>query len=128
MVWRLIMEPMTEPYGASMETGTDISVHAGFPNPAAERSGSPLSLDRLLIRHPSSTYFFRIRGHHWHRWGVFDGDIAVIDRSLRPRERELVIWWQESGEFSLSPFDQAEHQPLWGTVTAIIHTFGTQPK
>jgi DNA polymerase V len=120
------MEPITEPYGASAETGTDISVHAGFPNPAAERSGSPLSLDKLLIRHPSSTYFFRVRGHHWHRWGVFDGDIAIIDRSLRPRERELVIWWQETGEFSLAPFDQAEHQPIWGAVTAIIHPLGTQ--
>jgi len=117
------MEPVTEPYSASAETGTDISVHAGFPNPAAERSGSPLSLDRLLIKHPSSTYFFRIRGHHWHRYGVFDGDIAIIDRALQPRERELVIWWQESGEFTMQPFDRIEHQPTWGTVTAIIHPF-----
>jgi len=122
------MEPVVEPYGASAETGTDINVHAGFPNPAAERTRSPLSLDKLLIRHPSSTYFFRIRGHQWHRWGVFDGDIAVIDRALPPHERELVVWWQESGEFSLSPFDQATNQPIWGTVTAIIHPLGTQTR
>lgn len=115
------MEPVTGPYSASAETGTSIQVHAGFPNPAAERSGAPLSLDKLLVRHPSSTYFFRIRGHTWHRWGVFDGDIAIIDRAIQPRERELVIWWQESGEFTLSPFDRIEQQPVWGTITAIIH-------
>jgi hypothetical protein len=119
------VEPVTGPYSASGETGTSVSVHAGFPNPAAERSGALLSLDKLLVRHPSSTYFFRIRGHNWNRWGVFDGDIAIIDRAITPRERELVIWWQESGEFSLTPFTKVDHQPIWGTVTSIIHPFGS---
>ncbi len=111
-------------YSASAHTGTSVAVHAGFPNPAAERTGAPLSLDRLLVKHPSSTYFFRIRGHTWHDYGVFDGDIAVIDRALTPRDRALVVWWQDSGEFSLSPFDRASHQTIWGTVTAIVHEFG----
>ena len=119
------MEPVTELYFAGVETGTSVAVHAGFPNPAAERSGSPLSLDKLLVRHPSSTYFFRIRGHSWHRWGVFDGDIAVIDRALTPRERELVVWWQSGGEFALGPYERAARQSIWGTVTAIIHPFGS---
>jgi len=113
-------------YGASKPTGTSVQVHAGFPNPAAERQGAPLSLDKLLVRHPSSTYFFRIRGHSWHRYGVFDGDLAVIDRALTPRERELVVWWQESGEFALSPFQRTDRQNIWGTITAIIHPFGDQ--
>ena len=118
------MEPLDESaYSAGRETGTSVNVHAGFPNPAAERSGAPLSLDKLLVRHPSSTYFFRIRGHNWHRYGVFDGDLAIIDRALTPRERELVIWWQDSGEFMLSPFARAERQNIWGTITAIIHPF-----
>jgi DNA polymerase V len=119
------MEPLDEAYGATSHTGTSISVHAGFPNPAAERTGAPLSLDKLLVRHPSSTYFFRVRGHSWHRQGVFDGDLAVIDRAIDPRERDLVVWWQESGEFCLSPFERAARQNIWGTITAIIHPFGT---
>jgi DNA polymerase V len=114
----------TAAYSAGRQTGTSVSIHAGFPNPAAERQGAPLSLDTLLIRHPSSTYFFRIRGHSWHRYGVFDGDLAVIDRSLQPRERELVVWWQEGGEFVLSPFDRAAGQNIWGMITAIIHPVG----
>lgn len=115
------MESPVGPYTASRGTGTNIAVHAGFPNPAAERSGAPLSLDKLLIRHPSSTYFFRVRGHHWHRYGVFDGDLAIIDRAITPREAELVVWWQESGEFAVSRFAKADHQNIWGTIIAIIH-------
>lgn len=118
------MDPLTDEaaaYGASAYTGTDVQVHAGFPNPAAERAGAPLSLDKLLIRSPLSTYFFRIRGHSWHRYGVFDGDLALIDRALTPRETDLVVWWQESGEFSLSRFARADHQNVWGVVTAIVH-------
>ena len=111
-------------YNASQYTGTSVNVHAGFPNPAAERQGTPLSLDKLLIRHPSSTYFFRVRGHNWHRYGVFDGDLAIIDRALTPRDHELVVWWQESGEFVLSAFNRATQQNVWGTITAIIHPFG----
>lgn len=121
------MEPIAGPYSAA-HTGTSVAVHAGFPNPAAERTGSPLSLDKLLVRHPSSTYFFRIRGHSWHQWGVFDGDIAVIDRALSPRDRELVIWWQPDGAFALSPFDRAvaraSSQSIWGAIIAVIHPFG----
>jgi DNA polymerase V len=121
------MDPLEQgAYAASRQTGTTVNVHVGFPNPAAERSGTPLSLDTLLVRHPSSTYFFRIRGHGWHRYGVFDGDLAVIDRAVMPRERDLVVWWQESGEFTLMPYARADHQTAWGTITSIIHSYNEQ--
>jgi len=103
------------------DTGTTSVVHAGFPNPAADRSGSPLSLDKLLIRHPSSTYFFRLRGHQWEDAGIFDGDIAVIDRALTPREQDLVVCWQESGEFYLTRWKRAHKQNIWGVVSSVIH-------
>ncbi len=111
-------------YSASTSTGTSVAVHAGFPNAAAERAGIPLSLDKLLVRHPSSTYFFRVRGHNWHRYGVFDGDIAIIDRAPVPKDGNLVVWWQPSGEFGLSRFQHTVPLNAWGTVTTIIHQFG----
>lgn len=114
-------------YSSAGSTGTSVAVHAGFPNPAAERAGLPLSLDKLLVHHPSSTYLFRVRGHNWHDYGVFDGDIAIIDRAIHPREHALVVWWQESGELSLSPFSRATQQNIWGIVTAIIHQFQAKP-
>jgi DNA polymerase V len=106
--------------------GSTIAVHAGFPNPAADRTGAPLSLDKLLVRHPSSTFFFRIRGHNWRRYGVFDGDLAVIDRAIIPRAEQLVVWWYETGDFALGPLAKAEQQTVWGAVTAIIHSFTAQ--
>ena len=107
--------------------GDGVSVHAGFPNPAADRrrAGSPLSLDlnQHLIKHPSSSYLFRVAGHLWASDGVFDGDIAIIDRALTPRPTDLVIIWQASG-FSLNRSRQLspEDEPL-GVVTAIIHQY-----
>jgi hypothetical protein len=113
-----------EAYDASKDTGTHINVHAGFPNPAAERRGAPLSLDKLLVRHPSSTYFFRIRGHNWHDQGVYDGDLAVIDRAVTPRSGDLVVAWADSGEFTLTAFAPDAQRNHWGTITAIVHPYG----
>ena len=102
-------------------TSNGVHTHAGFPNPAADRQGAPLSLDRLLISHPLSTYLFRIRGHSWADRGVFDGDIALIDRSIDPHEQDLVVWWDESGEFRLTAFTRANRQNIWGVISSIIH-------
>lgn len=101
--------------------GTSVAVHAGFPNPGADRRGTPLSLDRLLIRHPVSTYLFRIRGHQWEARGIFDGDITILDRALEPREQDLVVWWTASGEFYLTSFHRANRQNIWAVVSSIIH-------
>jgi SOS-response transcriptional repressor LexA len=102
-----------------------VSIHAGFPNPAAERDPSrmTLSLNQLLVRHPSSTFFFRLRGKSWREEGIHDGDIAVIDRSLTPQANDLIAVWQ-GDEFSLYRYRQA---PLgttnFGVITSIIHSF-----
>lgn len=97
-----------------------VSVKAGFPNPAAEQLLDNPDFNRLLIRHPASTFCMRLEGREWEGQGVFDGDIVVIDRALNPRKTNLVIWWEEAfktGRFSQVPLDT----PIWGVVTAIIH-------
>jgi SOS-response transcriptional repressor LexA len=108
---------------SSLETGTTVSVHAGFPNAAGERGKTPLSLDRLLVRSPTSTYFFRVRGHSWHRQGVYDGDIAIIDRARTPTLGATVIYWTDSGDFMLDSWSSHLRQNFWGVVTAIIHQY-----
>ncbi|MCA9326947.1 hypothetical protein KDA14_00275 [Candidatus Saccharibacteria bacterium] len=104
-------------------TGTMVATHKGFPNPAAERGRSPLSLDKLLVKSPTSTYFFRVRGHTWHRLGVFDGDVAIVDRSRSPQEGNMVVWWDEVGELHIGQWHKNIGQNVWGTVTATIHQF-----
>jgi len=106
-------------------TNNGVSVHAGFPNPAADKSLGNLDLHQLLVSRPSSTFLFRISGQQWQELGIFDGDIAVIDRSLDAHSNDVVAWWNDgAGEFALShrsklPQDAA----LWGVVTATVHQF-----
>lgn len=102
-----------------------VSEHTGFPNPATDTSLRSLNLNELLIAHSASTYFFRVRGNNWEASGVFDGDIAVIDRSLTVRKSDTVVWWNhDSGQFSISPCSKVTKEAVvWGVVTATIHQF-----
>lgn len=115
--------------GGESASSRAVSVHAGFPNPAAERSTCPLSLDRLLIRSPCSTYFMRIQGHNWVQNGIYDGDIAIVDRARTPRQGGLVVSFTETGELVLQEQKQRRQmsrsavQAVWGVVTAIIHQY-----
>lgn len=105
-----------------------VSIHTGFPNPALDRYDEPgprlaLDLNQLLIRRPSSTYFFRIAGHRWSDQGVYDGDIAIVDRAPAPRSHQLVVVCQDAS-FSLQRHRGVSDEAVWGVVTAIIHQFG----
>jgi DNA polymerase V len=98
-----------------------VSVHAGFPNPAAESPLENPNFNKLLIRHPAATYCMAISGHAWEDRGVYDGDIVVIDRALSARGRDLVVWWQDDN-FAISHANQLpENRSHWGAVSAIIH-------
>jgi hypothetical protein len=116
------MEPNIEALAGS----DGVSVHSGFPNPGLDQRGrgQPLALDinTLLVKRPSSTYLFRISGHTWADQGIYDGDIAVVDRALRPAQSDLVISWQDSG-FSICRRHQLGHDEALGVVTALIHQF-----
>lgn len=102
---------------------TGISVHAGFPNPATDANPENLRLEELLIAHPVSTFFLRIRGRQWEERGIFDGDLAIVDRAIEARPADLVIWWKED-TFLIS---QRKLVPgsatLWGIVTSIVHQY-----
>lgn len=100
-----------------------VSEHTGFPNPATDTSLRSLDLNQLLIAHGASTYFFRVRGNGWEDIGVFDGDIAIIDRALDARKTDTVVWWDAGLEqFAFSLCSRVpEDAAVWGVVTATIH-------
>ena len=102
-----------------------VSVHAGFPNPATDASLGGLDLNKLLVRHGVSTYFFRIEGEQWQDAGVFDGDVAIVDRALSPQSTDVVLWWNDpKGEFSVSNYKKmAREATVWGVITSTIHQF-----
>ena len=99
-----------------------VSIHHGFPNPAENDLNSPslaLDLNKLVIKHPSSSYLFRVVGHRWSDQGIHDSDIAVIDRSLEPKAGSLVVSWQNDS-FYLYRYKQLDKAPIWGVVAALV--------
>jgi DNA polymerase V len=67
------------------------SVHAGFPSPAEDHCARRIDLIERLITHPQATYVMRVRGLSMAEAGIFDGDVIVIDRAIKPRSGHIVV-------------------------------------
>lgn len=67
------------------------TVSAGFPSPADDYLDKGLSLDELLIKHPSATYLARANGNSMTGCGIFHEDILIIDRSLTAQNGDIVV-------------------------------------
>nr|WP_299241182.1 translesion error-prone DNA polymerase V autoproteolytic subunit [uncultured Halomonas sp.] len=66
-------------------------VRAGFPSPADDYLGRELDLVGHLIQHPSATYYVRAKGDSMVHFGIYDGDLLIVDRSLDPRPGDILI-------------------------------------
>lgn len=86
-----------------------VSIHDGFPNPAADGSLQPLDLNQLLVKNPISTYF--VRGGQ---------DILIVDRSLKPKPGDCVVWTHQDHISTSSLHNMPGQAELWGVVTARI--------
>ena len=64
---------------------------AGFPAPGDDMVEQPLDLNDLLVDHPESTFYVRVSGDSMEGAGIFSGDILVVDRSVEPRHRAIVV-------------------------------------
>ncbi|MGF1764578.1 LexA family protein [Aliivibrio kagoshimensis] len=63
----------------------------GFESPAAEYSQLPLSLDELLIEHPSSTFIGQASGDSMEGVGIFDHDILIVDRYVNAKSGDVIV-------------------------------------
>ena len=66
-------------------------VAAGFPSPADDYAEKSLSIDELLVKHPSATYLVRANGDSMIKSGIFDKDILIVDRAVEPKDGDIVI-------------------------------------
>ena len=108
----------------------------GFPSPAENYTERPLDLHRLLIQHPSATFFFRVHEEGKPKYGIFPGDILIIDRAAEVK-KESVLLGITDGEFVLRTSREIKKQSsseygfhnttdthsfeLWGVVIYAIH-------
>ncbi|MDE7380924.1 MAG: translesion error-prone DNA polymerase V autoproteolytic subunit [Muribaculaceae bacterium] len=84
-------------------------VRAGFPSPAQDYMDRTLDFNRELISHPAATFYARVVGLSMIEAGIDEGDIIVIDRSLTPRQNDIVVAFI-NGEFSMKYLDLTEKE------------------
>ena len=73
---------------------------AGFPSPAEQYQETPLDLNELLVKRPAATFFVKVQGDSMIGEGIRDGDLLVVDRSLRPASGDVIIAWVD-GDFTV---------------------------
>ena len=110
---------------------------AGFPSPADDFTDDELDLQRLLAPNRPSTFLWRVRGSSQVGTGIHDGDVVVVDRSMRPEEGRVVVACID-GTVSLKLYrrgrlafanpempafapDEAADIEIWGVVTWTLH-------
>lgn len=119
------------------------SVVAGFPSPAEQYLEPPLDLNEFLIKRPAATYFVRVQGNSMIGAGIHEGDLLVVDRSLRPANGDVIIasvdgdftvktYRRDKDGIHLEPANDAypiitlksgQQLDYFGKVTASIHRF-----
>jgi len=119
-------------------------ISAGFPSPADDYIENNLSLSELLIRNHLSTFLMKTSGDSMVDVGINDGDILVVDRSIEPKNRDIVIailegnltvkrlLFKTNGSVVLKSeniaykdikIPESADLEIWGVVTSAIHQF-----
>ena len=76
---------------------------AGFPSPADDFLEGALELPRWLVPNPPATFLWNISGDSMRGAGIFDRDLACVDRSLSPIHASIVVAAVD-GEMSIKRF------------------------
>lgn len=118
-------------------------IETGFPSPANDHLEKALSLEDLIVRRPTSTFYVRAEGNAMKAAGIFDGDILVIDRSLNAIEGSIIVVSLDediiirklvkkgnrlfliSGDVKYAPIPigRETNWMIWGVATHLIHKF-----
>ena len=116
---------------------------AGFPSPATDYIEEDVDLNIHLIKNVPATFVIRVQGKSMTDVGIYDGDLLVVDRSLKPKNFSTVIAnvhdelvvksFFKSGDkkFLTSGSKNIEDKVIinnesnifiWGVVTYVIHS------
>ena len=116
---------------------------AGFPSPATDYIEEDVDLNVHLIKNVPATFIIRVQGKSMMDVGIYNGDLLVVDKSLKPKNfstvvanvhDELVVknFVKEKDEqFLTSGSKKIEDKIIinndseifiWGVVTYVIHS------
>jgi len=118
----------------------DDGVSAGFPSPALDFIDISIDLNKHLVKHPSATFYGRVKGVSLKNAGIDNGDLLIIDRSIEPTNGKIAVCYID-GEFTAKRIkiskneiwlipENENYQPIrvteendfliWGIVTHVI--------
>jgi DNA polymerase V len=101
---KLHSSPEIDIYSSKSDTELELPVFndikAGFPSPAGDFIDQSIDLNRHLIKHPSATFFGRVKGESMKDAGINDNDLLVIDKSIEPIDGKIAVCFID-GEFTL---------------------------
>lgn len=63
----------------------------GFGSVADQYSECDIDLNEQLIRNKAATFFMRMSGNSMINAGIYNGDIVIVDKSLKPQNGKIVI-------------------------------------
>ena len=116
----------------------------GFAAAADDYMERGIDLNEQLIRNKPATFFMRVSGNSMINAGIYDGDIVIVDRSIKPQNGRVVIAVVD-GEMlirryeqtlnrlrlipetsQLSPIEVNEFNDfkIWGVVSCVIRALG----
>ena len=116
-------------------------ISAGFPSPADDYLEDKIDLNRYIVQNPTSTYMMRVKGSSMVDANIHEGDILVIDKSLKASDGMPVVCFLD-GEFTVKTFKKVgnkaylmpanpAYKPIevteemdvrvWGVVVWILH-------
>ena len=116
---------------------------AGFPSPATDYIEEDVDLNIHLIKNVPATFIIRVQGKSMTDVGIYDGDLLVVDKSLKPKNFSIVVanvhdelvvknFVKEKDEqFLTSGSKKIEDKIIinsesdifvWGVVTYVIHS------
>ncbi|KAA3436718.1 LexA family protein [Rufibacter hautae] len=138
----LVLEPVDFSFAEGIEIPLfHCEISAGFPSPANDYLGEKIDLSTYLVQRPTTTYMLKVRGSSMVDADINEGDILVIDKSLKPIDGKPVIFFVD-GEFTVKTFKRINgkaflmpanpaYRPIelteemnlqvWGVVIWVIH-------
>jgi DNA polymerase V len=97
--------PIIELIGVSTETELALpvvseNISAGFPSPAMDFIYLTIDLNKYAIKNRDATFFGRVKGKSMKDIGIHDGDLLVIDKSIKPANDHIAVCYLD-GEFTI---------------------------
>ena len=113
----------------------------GFGAAADDYMERGIDLNEQLVKNKPATFFFRMKGEAMREAGIFDGDVLVVDRSIRLANGKVIVailngellvrrfhknfssafLIPENERFKAINLSEFTDFSVWGVVTYVIH-------